>query len=79
MRKENPEVDAMVMSVQAKVDDCKNNSVFRCTVFALAIAAGYFFSVFAFDALHHVPLMRSQGPTKASMLIEILRSPHPGD
>ena len=78
MEARSPEVSAVAMSAQAKIDDIKRRPLFHFGIFALAVAGGYFFSRLAYEGLRLVPSLGAGAHTKAGPFLDVLKTLHSG-
>jgi hypothetical protein len=64
--------------VPTKVDMLMEHFLFRVAVFTLSVAGGYYFTRWAYSAVHHMPFWTSVAHDKAKPAADALKTLHSG-
>ena len=64
--------------VPTKMDALMENFLFRVAVFSLSVAGGYYFTRWAYSALHHMPFLSIVAHDKAKPAADALNTLHSG-
>ena len=78
MKTHSPETSTIAISAQARIDDVKKNTFFRCGVFLTLAAAGYFSSYWVIMGLRLLPSLTGAAHDKGNPLLDMLKMLHSG-